>query len=130
MPTPPSISLDPVTFPIHRLIWRSRYSAGPCPASVKNASEAFDLNCCDAGTCNNPPTSCAKGCNYDLCDGRHSWELAGNLTAAALRQGGYEYRQVFALDQKHCAMGESPNLWTAELVDTLVWVWKGYQPGG
>ena len=25
VPTPPLISLDPVTFPIHRLVWRSRF---------------------------------------------------------------------------------------------------------
>ena len=33
VPTPPNISLDPVSFPIHRLIWRSRCSTGTQRAS-------------------------------------------------------------------------------------------------
>jgi len=34
VPTPPNISLDPVTVPIHRLIWRIRYDYQVCPPDV------------------------------------------------------------------------------------------------
>ena len=34
VPTPPNISLDPVTFPIHRRIWRSRYVAVQCGCNL------------------------------------------------------------------------------------------------
>ena len=30
MPTPPNVYLDPVTFPINRRIWRSRYTDERC----------------------------------------------------------------------------------------------------
>ena len=40
--TPPNISLDPVSFPIHRLIWRSRYaSRDPSNFGVGDASDAY-----------------------------------------------------------------------------------------
>ena len=76
---------------------------------------------CWTGSDGNPPGS--------FQDGRHNWVVAGNRTAAALKAKGYEYRHVFALNATHCAMFDDPehNLFTDALVDSLVWLWDGYQ---
>jgi len=54
----------------------------------------------------------------------HNWVIAGRRTAAALKAKGYHQRFVFSLATKHC----DGRVFEQTLADTLVWLWRGYQP--
>lgn len=54
----------------------------------------------------------------------HNWVMAGERTAAALQAKGYPHRFVFSLGTGHC----DRRVFEQTLADTLVWVWRGYQP--
>src|SRR5204863_952380 len=54
----------------------------------------------------------------------HNWVMAGKRTAAALKPKGYHNRFVFGLGTGHC----DRRVFEQTLADTLVWIWRGYQP--
>lgn len=54
----------------------------------------------------------------------HNWVMANDRTAAALEAKGYDYRYVYSRGTKHC----DKLVFEHTLADTLVWMWKGYQP--
>jgi len=54
----------------------------------------------------------------------HNWVMAGKRTQAALQARGYQHRFVFSLNTRHC----DGRVFQHTLADTLVWVWRGYQP--
>lgn len=54
----------------------------------------------------------------------HNWVMANERTAAALKAKGYDYRYVFSRASRHC----DRRVFEHTLADTLVWMWKGYQP--
>ncbi len=54
----------------------------------------------------------------------HNWVMAGKRTAGALKAKGYHHRFVFSLGTGHC----DRRVFEQTLADTLVWVWRGYQP--
>ncbi len=54
----------------------------------------------------------------------HNWVMANERTAAALKAKGYEYRFVFSRATKHC----DRRVFEATLADTLLWMWRGYEP--
>ena len=54
----------------------------------------------------------------------HNWVMANERTAAALKAKGYDYRYVFSRATKHC----DGKVFQHTLADTLVWMWRGYQP--
>lgn len=54
----------------------------------------------------------------------HNWVMANRRTAAALAAKGYDYRFVYSLSSRHC----DGNVFEHTLADTLVWMWRGYQP--
>jgi enterochelin esterase-like enzyme len=54
----------------------------------------------------------------------HNWVMAGRRTAEALKAKGYHHRFVFSLATNHC----DRRVFEQTLADTLVWVWRGYQP--
>jgi enterochelin esterase-like enzyme len=54
----------------------------------------------------------------------HNWVMAGERTAAALRDKGYHYRYVFSRATGHC----DSKVFEHTLADTLVWTWRGYRP--
>ena len=54
----------------------------------------------------------------------HNWVMAGQRTAAALKAKGYHQRFVFSLGTNHC----DHRVFEQTLADTLVWLWRGYQP--
>ena len=54
----------------------------------------------------------------------HNWVMAGRRTAEALKAKGYHHRFVFSLGTGHC----DHRVFEQTLADTLVWVWRGYQP--
>ena len=54
----------------------------------------------------------------------HNWVMANERTAAALKAKGYDYRYVFSKATRHC----DPKVFDQTLADTLVWMWRGYQP--
>ncbi len=56
----------------------------------------------------------------------HNWVMANERTAAALAEKGYHYRYVFARGASHC----DGRVRSATLADSLIWVWRGYQPSG
>ena len=53
-------------------------------------------------------------------DGHHNWLVAGNRTAAALKQRGYAYRHIYSLGAHHC----DPAVLLHTLADALVWLWS------
>ena len=55
-------------------------------------------------------------------DTQHNWVMAGQRTAAALKEKGYNHRFVFSLGTGHC----DGRVFQKTLADTLVWVWRGY----
>ena len=57
-------------------------------------------------------------------EGYHNWVEANKRTAAALEAKGYDYRFVFSRESKHC----DKRVFEHTLADTLVWMWRGYQP--
>ena len=54
----------------------------------------------------------------------HNWVMAGRRTAAALTAKSYHHRFVFSLATNHC----DRRVFEQTLADTLVWLWRGYQP--
>lgn len=52
----------------------------------------------------------------------HNWVMAGQRTAAALKEKGYNHRFVFSQATGHC----DRRVFEQSLADTLVWVWRGY----
>jgi enterochelin esterase family protein len=54
----------------------------------------------------------------------HNWVMAGKRTAEALHSKGYHNRFVFSLNTSHC----DHRVFELTLADTLVWLWRGYQP--
>jgi hypothetical protein len=48
--------------------------------------------------------------------------MAGNRTADALREKGYDHRYVFSKATGHC----DRKVFEQTLSDTLVWLWRGY----
>jgi enterochelin esterase family protein len=54
----------------------------------------------------------------------HNWVMAGQRTAEALKAKGYHNRFVFSLSTGHC----DHRVFEQTLADTLVWLWRGYQP--
>ena len=52
----------------------------------------------------------------------HNWVMAGERTAAALRDKGYHHRYVFSRATGHC----DSKVFEHTLADTLVWLWRGY----
>jgi enterochelin esterase family protein len=54
----------------------------------------------------------------------HNWVMAGRRTAEALKAKGYHNRFVFSLGTGHC----DRRVFEQTLADTLVWLWRGYQP--
>jgi enterochelin esterase family protein len=62
----------------------------------------------------------------DAEDTYHNWVMANQRTAAALAAKGYDYRFVFSNASRHC----DGNVFEATLADTLVWMWRGYEPSG
>ncbi len=54
----------------------------------------------------------------------HNWVMAGKRTDAALSAKGYDHRFLFSLASRHC----DGRVFQHTLADTLVWVWRGYQP--
>ena len=52
----------------------------------------------------------------------HNWVVAGQRTAAALKDKGYHHRFVFSLGTGHC----DGRVFQQTLADTLVWIWRGY----
>jgi iron(III)-enterobactin esterase len=54
----------------------------------------------------------------------HNWVIANERTAAALKAKGYDYRYVFSRATRHC----DGKVFQHTLADTLVWMWRGYQP--
>jgi enterochelin esterase family protein len=57
-------------------------------------------------------------------DTHHNWVMAGKRTEAALQNKGYPHRFVSSLDTGHC----DGRVYKLTLADTLVWLWRGYQP--
>ncbi len=54
----------------------------------------------------------------------HNWVMANERTAAALKAKGYDYRYIFSKASRHC----DGNVFQHTLADTLVWMWRGYEP--
>ena len=54
---------------------------------------------------------------------QHNWVMAGNRTADALREKGYDHRYVFSKATGHC----DRRVFEETLADTLVWLWRGYR---
>jgi enterochelin esterase-like enzyme len=55
-------------------------------------------------------------------DGMHDWVAANRRMAAALKNKGYQYQYVFALDSRHCDL----RVREQTLPQALEWVWQGY----
>jgi enterochelin esterase-like enzyme len=53
---------------------------------------------------------------------QHNWVMAGNRTADALREKGYDHRYVFSKATGHC----DRRVFEETMADTLVWLWRGY----
>ena len=54
----------------------------------------------------------------------HNWVMANQRTADALKAKGYDYRYVFSKASRHC----DKKVFEQTLADTLVWMWRGYEP--
>jgi enterochelin esterase family protein len=54
----------------------------------------------------------------------HNWVMANERTAAVLKAKNYDYRYVFSKNSGHC----DKRVFEHTLADTLVWMWRGYQP--
>jgi len=54
----------------------------------------------------------------------HNWVMAGKRTEAALTAKGYNHRFIYSLGTRHC----DGRVFQQTLADTLVWIWRGYQP--
>ena len=53
----------------------------------------------------------------------HNWVMAGERTAAALKEKGYHYRYVYSRATGHC----DKRVFEQTLADALVWLWRGYR---
>ena len=51
---------------------------------------------------------------------------ANHRMASVLKDKGYEYQYVFALDAGHC----ESKVRDQTLPEALQWVWQGYRPAG
>lgn len=56
-------------------------------------------------------------------DDMHDWVKANHQMANALKEKGYHYQYVFALNSGHC----DRNVRTQTLPEALEWVWQGYR---
>src|SRR6185295_12834317 len=56
-------------------------------------------------------------------DDMHDWVAANHRMAAALKDKGYQYQYVFALDSGHCERKVREHT----LPQALEWLWKGYK---
>jgi len=56
-------------------------------------------------------------------DDMHDWVAANHRMAAALKDKGYQYQYVFALDSGHCDRKVREHT----LPQALEWLWKGYK---
>jgi len=54
----------------------------------------------------------------------HNWVMANQRTADALKAKGYDYRYVYSKATRHC----DKKVFEQTLADTLVWMWRGYEP--
>jgi enterochelin esterase-like enzyme len=59
---------------------------------------------------------------HDTEESHHNWVMAGERTAAALKDKGYHQRFLFSLGTTHC----DHRVFEQTLADTLVWIWRGY----
>ena len=57
-------------------------------------------------------------------DDMHDWVVANHRMAAVLRNKGYDYQYVYALDSGHCDRKVREHT----LPQALEWVWRGYKP--
>jgi len=57
-------------------------------------------------------------------DDMHDWVVANHRMAAVLRNKGYDYQYVYALDSAHCDRKVREHT----LPQALEWVWRGYKP--
>jgi iron(III)-enterobactin esterase len=57
-------------------------------------------------------------------DDMHDWVVANHRMAAALKDKGYQYQYVFALDSGHC----DRRVREQTLPQALEWTWRGYKP--
>lgn len=57
-------------------------------------------------------------------ESHYNWVIANKRMAAALKAKGYDYRYVFSKASEHC----DGNVFEQTLADTLVWMWRGYEP--
>jgi hypothetical protein len=57
-------------------------------------------------------------------DDMHDWVLANHRMAAVLRDKGYDYQYVYALDSGHCDRKVREHT----LPQALEWAWRGYTP--
>jgi len=57
-------------------------------------------------------------------DDMHDWVAANHRMAAALKEKGYQYQYLFALDAGHC----EGKVREQTLPEALEWVWQGYEP--
>lgn len=57
-------------------------------------------------------------------DDMHDWVVANHRMAAALKEKGYQYQYVFALDSGHC----DRRVREQTLPQALEWTWRGYKP--
>jgi enterochelin esterase-like enzyme len=55
-------------------------------------------------------------------DDMHDWVAANHRMAAVLREKGYQYQYVFAVDSGHCDRKVRDHT----LPQALEWVWRGY----
>ena len=58
-----------------------------------------------------------------LRDGMHDWVAANHRMAKVLKDKGYQYQYVFALDSGHC----DNRVREQTLPQALEWVWRGYR---
>jgi enterochelin esterase-like enzyme len=56
-------------------------------------------------------------------DDMHDWVAANHRMATVLREKGYQYQYVFALDSGHC----DRKVREQTLPEALEWVWRGYR---
>jgi hypothetical protein len=57
-------------------------------------------------------------------DGIHDWVAANHRMAAVLKDKGYRYQYVFALDAGQCER----KVQEQTLSEALQWAWQGYKP--
>jgi enterochelin esterase family protein len=64
--------------------------------------------------------------NFTNRDGYHDWVEANNRMAAVLKEKGYAYQYVYALDAGHT----DRRVRSQTIVEALEWVWRGYSGPG